>query len=94
MPLIAVNSILVVIFGFKLIEKIREIFNISIILFAIILYLIVVKYFLRAYEEDEFIIGVHVLNYGFILSNCLIGILIILIYFLLKNYSAKKIKMK
>ena len=48
LPFIAVYSILVFIFSFKSIQKIREIIKISIILYVIIYILIVVLYFLRA----------------------------------------------
>ena len=78
-PLIIANAILIVMYSFIWIEGTRVIVNISIISFSAILYIIIVNYVMRTYEEEEYLFGVYTFNYGIFLPATFITLFTILI---------------
>ena len=78
-PLIIANAILIVMYSFIWIEGTRVIVNISIISFSAILYIIIINYVMRTYEEEEYLFGVYTFNYGIFLPATFITLFTILI---------------
>ena len=78
-PLIIANAILIVMYSFIWIEGTRVIVNISIISFSAILYIIIVNYVMRTYEEEEYLFGVYTFNYGVFLPATFITLFTILL---------------
>ena len=96
LPLIIVNTILIIVFSLKWIEKAKVIFNISIIIFVIILYLILPEYFMIYCEREEFMLAVNTFNYSLFLFigsivYFIIALLILLIALCCKKINKKKI---
>ena len=78
LPLILANILLIVLYSFIWIESTRTIINISIIAFVGILYIILVNYLMKKYEEEEFLFGVYCFSYGvFFPGFCIISFILV-----------------
>jgi len=85
LPLLIANALLIILYAFLWMDKIRQIIIISIISFVIILYIIIICYQMKEYEEEEYMFGVFALSYGvfalyFFLCITIIGLLFFLIF--------------
>jgi hypothetical protein len=82
LPLIMANLLLIVIYSFIWIEGTKIIINISIIASVGILYIIIVNYIMKNYEEEEYLFGVYIFSYGvFLPGTLLVTITLLLIIY-------------
>ena len=101
LPLLIANALIIILYAFLWIDEIRQLIIISIISFVIILYIIIISYQMKEFEEEEYMFGVFALSYGvfallIFLFFAIIGFLLYLICYIiyiiicLKDYLYKR----